>query len=152
MKVKRSAERVYNDKAHEVFFFSFFQKLGVGLPVVYSRSHSESRLSLQLGASCVNQPLFICFILASIHFLLFHSSLKGVQRHICGWGISYTAANTQSSAEGVEEQGKTRQTLRREGGKDGVWKRGERIQETTGMCVVVGGWVGGWPEEKSVKK
>lgn len=123
------------------FFFSFFQKLGVGLPVVYSRSHSESRLSLQLGASCVNQPLFICFILASIHFLLFHSSLKGVQRHICGWGISYTAANTQSSAEGVEEQGKTRQTLRREGGKDGVWKRGERIQETTGMCVVVGGWV-----------
>lgn len=22
------------------------------------------------------------------------------------------------------------------------WKRGEGIQETTGMCVVVGGWVG----------
>lgn len=134
------------------FFFSFFQKLGVGLPVVYSRSHSESRLSLQLGASCVNQPLFICFILASIHFLLFHSSLKGVQRHICGWGISYTAANTQSSAEGVEEQGKTRQTLRREGGKDGVWKRGREERGSRKPQVCAWWWVGGWPEEKSVKK
>lgn len=137
--------RVYNDKAQGFFFF---QKLGVGLLVVYSRSHSESRLSLQLGASCVNQPFFICFIHASIHFLLFHPSLKGVQRHICGRGISYTAANTQTRkppAEGVEEQGKTRQTVRREVGEDGVRKRErarrEGIQETTGMCAVVGGWV-----------
>lgn len=132
-------------------FFSFFRKLGVGLPVVYSRSHSESRLSLQLGASCVNQPLFICSILASIHFLLFHSSWKGVQRRICGWGISYTAANThtrRSSAEGVEEQ------WRREGGEDGVCGRVEERRGDPGnhryVCVLVGGWVA-WREDSEKK-
>lgn len=126
------------------FFLSFFQKLGVGLPVVYSRSHSESRLSLQLGASCVNQPLFICFILATIHFLLFHSSLKGVQRHICGWGVSYTAANTQTRKRRSRRAGKGKRNTEKRGRRGWCveeWKRGEGIQETTGMCVVVGGWV-----------
>lgn len=112
-------------------FFSF-KNWGLGSQLFIVAAILKAAVGLQLGASCVNQPFFICFIQASIHFLLFHPSLKGVQRHICGRGISYTAANTQtrkSSAERVEEEGNT--------GRRG-WcvekrERGEGIQETTGM-------------------
>ncbi len=42
--------------------FFFFLKMGVGLLVVYRWSIAASCFGLQLGASCVNQPLLICFI------------------------------------------------------------------------------------------
>lgn len=67
-------------------------------------------------------------------------------------GLVIQQLTHRHAKEGVEGQGKARETLRREVGEDGVWKSGREERGSRKPQVCAWWWEGGWPEGKTVKK
>lgn len=121
-------------------------------------------LSLQLEASCVNQPLLICFIHPSFSPSFFHSpcflhfhALEGVQRNICGLGHYLPDTHRSSRRRKRRGKDKTRDQCnlldREERKVCGGRERGkERRGAGSRKPQVCAGWRVGGHRERTEKK